>query len=109
MRSPESCYWCDPVQDMGATLTFCKLKYKKNTIVDSAVAYTYCENCPDYHSKYKKSEGDKVREMSDSELADLFIEIMRGGCPEPTSECTTNCKKCWIGFLQNEAEGGGRI
>ena len=58
----EDCYWYDEWQDMNARIPFCKLD-KPDVYRES------CEGCTEYHSKYKRTNADKLRSMSDKELA----------------------------------------
>ena len=48
--------------------------------------------------------GDKIRSMTDEELADGMLDVMRGWCPKQTSECTSGCKECLLDWLRKESE-----
>lgn len=59
----------------------------------------YCE----FDEVKNMSHADRIRAMSDDELAVFFDE--RPLCPEPKEHCPCNCAKCWIEWLQQPAEG----
>ena len=55
----------------------------------------------------EKTNADKIRAMSDEELADL-IDREFGCCP-PTGDCekmSNDCKACWLDWLKQSAEEG---
>lgn len=43
----------------------CKNQFPLNT----------CENCEDYHSRSKRTQGDRIRSMTDEELAEWLCDI----------------------------------
>lgn len=67
-RCKEDCYWYREWQDMGAHIPYCKCKS------GDFIEPKDCNNCEQYHSKYKQTNADRIRSMSDEELAD---EILR--------------------------------
>ena len=58
--------------------------------------------CP-YHEAVFYTQADRVRAMSDEELARLYAEKVSlcYGCNASTME---DCYKCWLDWLQKEAE-----
>ena len=52
--------------------------------------------------KRKQTNADRIRSMSDEELAKILG--YKCICP-PTSECV-DCVACWLEWLQHPAEGG---
>ena len=89
---------------------------------------TYCDTCGNQYSdicgtcetlegvpvKYrKKTNADRIRNMTDEELVKEFIETMDDemffNCPvcktKTESECfASNCEKCWVEWLKQEVE-----
>lgn len=63
----EDCYWYREEQDMNAHIPYCTCKnqFPLNT----------CENCEDYHSRSKRTQGDRIRSMTDEELAEWLCDI----------------------------------
>lgn len=84
-RCKEDCYWYGEWQDMNAHIPYCKCK---NT---DSIEPKDCENCEQYHSKYKPSNADHIRAMSDEELAYFMANI------EPCRE------SAWLEWLKQEA------
>lgn len=116
VRDYRYCYWSEDVQDMGATYTCCRLREKAGDL--KPVGYKDCAECPEYHSKYKKTKGDEMREMSDTELMNFMSIICRACPPVPIEReqcakifkvmgrCDGDpelCKKCWGAWLREEA------
>jgi hypothetical protein len=86
----EDCYWYGEWQDMNARIPYCKCKkYPADTIGPND-----CESCKQYHSKYKPSKADRIRAMSDEELAYFMANI------EPCRE------SAWLDWLKQEATDG---
>lgn len=76
-KCKEDCYWYEEWQDMGAHIPYCRGK-KSDSIEPKD-----CENCEQYHSKYKPTNADSIRSMTDEELAVWIAE---------TSHCSDWCK-----------------
>ena len=53
---------------------------------------------------WKKTNADKIRAMTDEELAKGMHAFMCRWCPKPTSECIGKCEECLIDWLRQEAE-----
>lgn len=92
-RCKEDCYWYGEWQDMGARIPYCRRKR-----VDF-IEPQDCENCEYYHSKYKPTNADKIRQMSDEELAERIIK----------HDCHTNLygydpRTAVLDWLKQEAE-----
>lgn len=63
-----------------------------------------------YIAKKKKTNADRIRSMTDEELANLFDEVETGSFladKYPCSECTEkiNCDVCFLEWLRAESEG----
>ena len=61
------------------------------------------KECP--HTTEPMTRADKIRAMSDEELADI-ISREAGYCA-PTGDCektSMDCKACWLDWLQQPAE-----
>lgn len=61
---------------------------------------SFCE-----YRRKKQTNADRIREMSDEELAD-FMNRDISGCP-PTGDCnkaSDDCKACWLDWLQHPTE-----
>lgn len=82
----EDCYWYKEELDMGAHIPYCQNKGGNN------IEPKDCENCEQYHSKYKPTNADKIRAMDDEELAEWIISI--------TEDLTTR----WLDWLKQEVE-----
>lgn len=85
----EDCYWYEYESDMGARIPYCGAKRLNRPIEPSD-----CNGCKEYHSKLGLSNGDKIRRMTDEELADLICQILtyhdgKIRCPKecPLYEC----------------------
>lgn len=116
-RDPGTCYWSESVQDMQANYTCCRLREKHGDL--DPVGWEDCDACPEYHDKNKKTKGDELREMSDTELTAFMMSEARG-CPPVQSQrekCIAFfiktgrhnqdkevCEKCWGDWLRKEAE-----
>ena len=91
-RCKEDCYWYKEWQDMGAHVPYCRCK--KADFIEPKD----CENCEQYHSKYKPTNADKIRSMTDEELAkkisgiESFALTCGGGWPPEK----------WLDWLKQE-------
>lgn len=78
----------------------------KCTGVRCPMQYGYkVEECNHTECPYRTepiTNADRIRAMSDEELAVFFDE--RPLCPEPKEHCPCNCAKCWIEWLKQPAE-----
>lgn len=96
----EDCYWYREEQDMNAHIPYCTCKnqFPLNT----------CENCDDYHSRSKRTQGDRIRSMTDEELAKwIALHPCLPYCPAQTDECLQSskhdsCTKRWLDWLRQE-------
>lgn len=52
------------------------------------------------------SHADKIRRMTDEELADYmaFVGKVNNGCPVMSINCQESCDKCWLDWLKEEAD-----
>ena len=46
------------------------------------------------------TNGDKIRAMTDEELA----KILNGGCPQRRAKCNGRCGTCWLEWLRSPVE-----
>ena len=68
-----------------------------------------------YPNSYKQTNGDRIRAMSDEELAEYFTpdyyDSPKVYCPvQPVigeGECAmrSDCRQCWLEWLKREVEG----
>lgn len=61
----EDCYWYREEQDMNARIPHCPCT--------NQFPLNSCENCKDYHSRSKRTQGDRIRAMTDEELAFYIV------------------------------------
>ena len=100
----KDCYWYQEERDMGAVIPDCR------AIKSFPLTPDDCENCEKYHSKYNRTRADRVRAMTDEELAEWKSdrnqlcppEYQAGGCPY-----TKSCYECWLESLKQEAAVAG--
>ena len=97
-RCKEDCYWYEEEHDMGATIPFCKLRKGLDPI-----EYEDCAKCEKYHSKYKRTNADRIRSMTDEELADVIAE---GFCSGRLDKCDNykRCTDCTLDWLKEEVK-----
>jgi hypothetical protein len=95
-RCKEDCYWYKEEQDMGAYIPYCDCK---NIF---PIDPKDCENCDQYHSKYKKTNADRIRAMTDEELAEFIgRDPMHDICPNNCNEDPDRpCKVCVLNWLK---------
>ena len=80
--------------------------YNKNDYCDHS---ENCEDCGVWAigkgGKQVPSKADRIRAMSDEELA-VFMKT-KGTCPNETKHrgCVLSCGECWLEWLQQPAEG----
>lgn len=99
----EDCYWYGEWQDMGARIPYCKCK----KFPEDTIGPNDCESCKQYHSKYKPSNADKLRAMSDEELAEFIWNAMDDICPNNCHEDPERpCEVCILDWLKQECADG---
>ena len=69
----EDCYWYNEEPHMGAHIPYCQNKG------GNFIEPKDCENCEHYHSKYKKTNADRIRAMTDDQLAMLLDQTQLSG------------------------------
>lgn len=96
-RCKEDCYWYREEPDMGAHIPYCDCKNK------FPIEWVDCKDCEQYHSKYRATNADMIRAMSDERLAEFESTL---GChPFASKEnCygVANCSACWLDWLRKE-------
>ena len=65
----EDCYWYREEQDMNAHIPYCPCK--------NEFPLNSCESCEDYHSRSKRTQGDRIRGMNDRQLAELLTDVAK--------------------------------
>ena len=88
----------------------CKLCKYENCSMESKECIGCKQNAVD---KYKRmTQADRIRAMSDDELAELLDSVDNGGIRAldvdyPCDECTqkTECEDCFKEWLQKDVEG----
>lgn len=90
-RVKEDCYWYDEEQDMGAHIPFCKCK--------GTFPLENCGGCEHYHSRYKRTNADRIRAMTDEELAKKISGIEQFAL---TVDGAWSSKQ-WLKWLKQEA------
>ncbi len=99
-RCKEDCYWYEEWQDMGAHVPYCRCKRA------DFIEPKDCENCKQYHSKYKPIKADRIRAMNDEELAKYLWNIRNAErCViSDQKRCVMfdDCIACWLDWLRQE-------
>ena len=91
-RCKDDCYWYDEWQDMGGHIPYCRCKRAVS------IEPKDCENCEQYHSKYKPTNADKIRKKSDEELAKWIVHKTEGNGFDSYDESV----KAWLDWLKQE-------
>lgn len=54
----------------------------------------------------KQTNADRIRAMTDEELANEIIKIVAFCAPghRPSPDCCCNCQKCWLDWLKSPVE-----
>lgn len=88
----------------------CRNKGKKRMCEFQTAISSYAEMCKDFEPK-RPTNADRIRFMSDEELAELLDDICTNGILAidsnmPCDCCTekTECKDCWKEWLRSETE-----
>lgn len=70
--------------------------------------FTPCENCEHYESKNKRTNADRIRAMTDEELAGLFADGNCGYCRIHdfcfAKGCQIDCEDMWLDWLKEEKQ-----
>lgn len=98
-RCFEDCYWYYEEKDMGARIPFCKLRKGIDPI-----GLADCENCENYHSKYKPTNADKIRAMSDFELAEFLVNIVSDAVMDFDVRSIKKTMETTLDWLRSEAD-----
>ena len=99
---------------MELPLVQCKKCKHLTTITGKYLCpFDWCENvldspdrdlqrrCKHYQAA---TNADRIRAMSDEELAKGMHAFMFGWCLKPTSECIGKCEECLLDWLKSEAK-----
>lgn len=87
----------------------CNCKNLSKAIEDGK-QYNWCEeilDCPEVEMErdckhfIQATNADRIRSMTDEELAELFASTA-GFCPLPGLDCPKDCKICWRKWLEKE-------
>ena len=94
----EDCYWYNEEPHMGAHIPYCQNKS------GNYIEPKDCENCEHYHSKYKKTNADRIRAMTDDQLAEwLTFTEKRILEKQPMLEKAA-LEADWLEWLKEEAK-----
>lgn len=66
-----------------------------------------CNGCKRYKNKYKKTNADHIRSMTDEDLAEFLWKYGGiGVCPPIECPAKDECgaEKCWLDWLKKEVE-----
>ena len=97
----EDCYWYSEWQDMNAHIPTCKAGKNMDSL---GLCLENCKDCDSYHSRYKPINADKVRAMTDEDLA-LFLNKVHIICDSVSKEdpwCEYDCVECTLKWLRKE-------
>ena len=86
----------------------CEKCTNKNYCVWSNAEIENCMN-NDYQNFSPTTNADRIRAMTDEELADMFGEHSkrRDCCPNYGSyDCRATCEECWLNWLKSPVEPG---
>ena len=86
----EDCYWYREEQDMCAHIPYCQSKG------GNYIEPEDCENCEHYHSKYEKTNADRIRVMDDEELAEYIHRILENINDNPETCPSITFLKQWL-------------
>lgn len=63
------------------------------------------DKCKDFQPNYT-TNADRIRAMSDEELAKFLEGASIAGCPEPARSCRANCIDCILDWLREPVKDG---
>lgn len=64
-----------------------------------------CENCEDYHSRSRRTQGDRVRSMNNRQLAEFLAQTsLEAANMEGNGELKGKMTALWLDWLRKEAE-----
>ena len=96
----EDCYWYEEEPNMGAHIPYCQNKG------GNYIEPKDCENCEHYHSKYKKTNADRIRAMTDEELADWLACIENKILEKQPMLERAAVEADWLEWLKEEVKDG---
>lgn len=66
------------------------------------------ETCPEpekcRYATFPQTNADRIRNMTDEELAEYLGNIHYCPAPYPTCDPTKECKECWLKWLRSPVE-----
>ena len=66
------------------------------------------ETCPEpekcRYATFPQTNADRIRNMTDEELAEYLGNIHYCPAPYPTCDLTKECKECWLKWLRSPVE-----
>ena len=66
------------------------------------------ETCPEpekcRYATFPQANADRIRNMTDEELAEYLGNIHYCPAPYPTCDSTKECKECWLKWLRSPVE-----
>ena len=75
-------------------------------VCDFVTQTTNAEECMNFEKK-ARTNGDKIRQMSNKELADYLSSTDVNACMKDRDYCkeeTWKCDKCWLEWLNSEVK-----
>ena len=96
----EDCYWYKEEPHMGAHIPYCQNKG------GNFIEPKDCENCEHYHSKYKKTNADRIRAMTDEELAEWLACIENKILEKQPMLERATVEADWLEWLKEEVKDG---
>ena len=88
------------------TIDWCVMcKHEGRDLYDGCCECEYPENSDDPPAKYEPKQitnADRLRAMSDEEMAEWFVSLGGEVCPF-VGDCQHSCRQCWLDWLREEA------
>lgn len=92
----------------------CKMAHEKCATCkrsSKADGWVVCANCIHNSSRKDRYEpltnADRIRNMTDEEMAEYLGNIHYCPAPYPTCDPTKECKECWLNWLKAPADEHG--
>ena len=102
MLFKEDCYWYDEWGDMNALIPYCKAGKNMDR---SGMRLESCDGCEEYHSRGKRTNADKIRTMTNEELAETITKDWCSiVCPGGSFFCDGDCVTKITEWLKQEVK-----
>lgn len=99
----------DEIKDCCSCIHECRSPFSEICVSCGFEMANYEEKKPKPRRVKKKTNADKLRTMTDQELAEELTA--KGGCPhycETPEEFDTDCVKCWLDWLKETEDENRR-